>query len=162
MRPQNGCMATRPSRLLGDARLSCSDRRCHQNREPRSSRASKKGRCFERRRSSVGRTAPLWSDVTSIAKRNADGTVAGFVAISRDITARKRADERFRLAVEAAPAAMIMVDQRGAIVMVNALTDQLLGYTRSEIIGQSIELLVPVRFRIGHKDDRGHFFRNAH
>jgi len=104
----------------------------------------------------------LWSDVTSIAKRNADGTVAGFVAISRDITARKRADERFRLAVEAAPAAMIMVDQRGAIVMVNALTDQLLGYTRSEIIGQSIELLVPVRFRIGHKDDRGHFFRNAH
>ena len=104
----------------------------------------------------------LWSDVTAIAKRNADGTVAGFVAISRDITARKRADERFRLAVEAAPAAMIMVDQRGAIVMVNALTDQLLGYPRSEIIGQPIELLVPVRFRVGHKDDRGHFFANAH
>jgi PAS domain S-box-containing protein len=104
----------------------------------------------------------LWSDVTAIAKRNADGTMAGLVSISRDITARKRADERFRLAVEAAPAAMIMVDQRGAIVMVNVLTDQLLGYARSEIIGQSIELLVPVRFRNGHKDDRGHFFRNAH
>jgi PAS domain S-box-containing protein len=57
---------------------------------------------------------------------------------------------------------MIMVDQRGTIVMVNVLSEQLLGWARAEIIGQSIELLVPLRFRTRHKDDRGHFFQNAH
>jgi PAS domain S-box-containing protein len=104
----------------------------------------------------------LWSDVTAIAKRNAVGAVAGFVSINRDITARKRADERFRLAVDAAPAAMIMVDQRGTIVMLNVLTEQLLGYARSEMIGQSIEMLVPSRVRTGHAHDRAVFFQNAH
>lgn len=103
----------------------------------------------------------VWSDITAIAKRRPDGTLAGFIAVHRDITSRKRADERFRLAVEAAPAAMILVDQQGTIVMLNALTEQLLGYTRDEIIGQSIERLVPVRFRGHHSAFRERFGANA-
>lgn len=99
----------------------------------------------------------VWSDITAIAKRRADGTFVGLIAVHRDITTRKRADERFRLAVEAAPAAMILVDRQGAIVMLNALTEQLLGYARDEIIGQSIERLVPVRFRGHHSIYREHF-----
>jgi PAS domain S-box-containing protein len=78
--------------------------------------------------------AVVWVDMTAIAKRSTDGMLAGFVAVGRDITQRKQADERFRLAVDAAPAAMILVDRLGTIVMVNTITERVLGYTRDEIV----------------------------
>jgi PAS domain S-box-containing protein len=74
-----------------------------------------------------------------------------------DITERKQAEERFRMAVEAAPAAMIMVDERGMIVLINALTEQLLGYTRQELVGQPIDHLVPRRLRGRHPEYRAGF-----
>ena len=96
---------------------------------------------------------------------DAAGVVIGASTIARDISERKRAEEeqrrsrdQLRLAVEAAPAAMIMVDRHGAIVMVNALTERLLGYRRDELLGESIERLVPSRFRERHVADRGAFF----
>jgi PAS domain S-box-containing protein len=104
----------------------------------------------------------VWADVTALSKRQPDGTLEGFVAVHRDVTARKRADERFRLAVEAAPAAMVLVDQRGTIVLTNALTEQVLGYTRDEMVGQSVERLVPLRSRRPHASLRAGFFSEAH
>ena len=86
------------------------------------------------------------------------GAVIGVSKISRDITATKRADERFRLAVEAAPAAMILVDQKGTIVLVNALSERILGYTRAEIVGQAVDRLVPPRVRREHATFRAAFF----
>ena len=59
------------------------------------------------------------------------------------------AERRFRLVVEAAPSAMVMVNQTGAIVMVNARAEQVFGYLRDELLGQPVEMLVPERFR-GH------------
>ena len=79
------------------------------------------------------------------------------VGVCADITERKHAEERFRLAVEAAPAAMIMVDQHGTIVLANALTERLLGYTQDEIVGQPVERLVPPRFREHHPAFRATF-----
>jgi PAS domain S-box-containing protein len=64
-----------------------------------------------------------------------------------DITERKRAEERFRLAVEASPNAIVMINRQGEIVLVNTLTERLFGYSREELIGQSVEVLVPERFR---------------
>src|SRR2546422_8220076 len=49
----------------------------------------------------------------------------------------------FRLAVEAAPNAMIMVDALGEIVLVNAQTEHLFGYTREELIGSGVDMLIP-------------------
>jgi PAS domain S-box-containing protein len=72
--------------------------------------------------------------------------------------AERSAEEKFRLAVEAAPTAMIMVDAQGAILLVNALTEQLFGYAREELLGQSIEQLVPLRFRDRHPELRASFF----
>ena len=71
-----------------------------------------------------------------------------------DITERKRAEERFRIAVEASPSAIVMINPQGEIVLVNTLTEKLFGYTREELIGKSIEILVPERFRA----DRADFF----
>ena len=74
-----------------------------------------------------------------------------------DLTARKRAEERFRAAVESAPNAVVIVNTEGRIVLVNAQTEQLFGYSRDELINQAVEILVPERFRRQHSDYRASF-----
>lgn len=59
--------------------------------------------------------------------------------------------------IEGSPYAKILVDERGAIVLVNAQTEDLFGYTRDELLGGTIEMLVPERFRHGHPALRSHF-----
>ena len=76
-----------------------------------------------------------------------------------DISARKRAEARFRLAVESSPNGMVMVDSGGRIVLVNQEVERMFGYQREELLGRSIELLVPERFHDGHPEDRARFFR---
>jgi PAS domain S-box-containing protein len=67
-----------------------------------------------------------------------------------DLRARKGAEERFRLVVEASPNAIVLVDSRGQIVMVNRQTEQLFGYGRQELLGQPVETLLPQDQREGH------------
>ena len=76
----------------------------------------------------------------------------------RDITERKKADERFRGLLESAPDAMVIVDREGRIVLVNSQTEKLFEYKRSELVGQPVEILVPDRFRGGHPDHRSRYF----
>jgi PAS domain S-box-containing protein len=59
-------------------------------------------------------------------------------------------DDRFRLAVDASPAAMIMTDSEGVIEFANAETERMFGYAGQELIGQSIDLLVPAHVRGTH------------
>ncbi len=68
------------------------------------------------------------------------------------------AQERARLAVEAAPSGMVMVDREGQIRMANAQAEKVFGYSREELMGRSIETLVPERFRGKHPGDRAGFF----
>jgi PAS domain S-box-containing protein len=75
-----------------------------------------------------------------------------------DITERKKAAERFQLVVEAAPNAMIMVGGDGLITLVNAQTEKLFRYSRHELLGRSMEMLVPERFRANHGGLRRAFF----
>jgi len=63
----------------------------------------------------------------------------------------------FHLVVEAAPNAMIMVEQRGRIALVNTAAERLFGYERSELLGQPIEMLLPLRVRAGHESSRFHY-----
>jgi two-component system sensor kinase FixL len=69
-------------------------------------------------------------------------------------------DRRFRLVVEAAPNAMVIVDGEGLITLVNAKTEQVFGYARAELLGRPVEMLVPERFRRQHPGLRAAFFRN--
>ena len=69
-------------------------------------------------------------------------------------------DELFRLAVEVCPCGMVMVDAAGRIVMVNAATERMFGYSRRELIGQGVDILVPARFRDQHPAFRTAFAAN--
>jgi PAS domain S-box-containing protein len=81
-----------------------------------------------------------------------------------DVSERRRVDaekkiaqEQFRLAVEACPSGMVMVDRAGQIVMANAEIERMFGYARQELIGQSIDILVPPRARATHPQFRSEF-----
>ena len=92
---------------------------------------------------------------------DADGNPDRMVGVCADITERKHSEGRFRLAVEAAPAAMLMVDSGGVIVLANALAERLLGYESSELVGMSVERLVPERLRNDHLKYRTDYLANA-
>jgi len=90
--------------------------------------------------------------------KDAQGNVLGAFAAARDITGRKKAEEKFGALLEAAPDAFVIVNQDGRIVLVNAQTVKLFGYARQELLGQAVEILVPQRFRSAHTSHRGGFF----
>jgi PAS domain S-box-containing protein len=82
----------------------------------------------------------------------------------RDLTEREsgarmqaEAEHRFRELLEAAPDAIIEVDQEGQIVLTNAATEKIFGYTRDELLGQSVEVLIPDRLRNMHARHRAGF-----
>jgi PAS domain S-box-containing protein len=75
-----------------------------------------------------------------------------------DITERKQAEELFHLATEASPSGTVLINDKGHIVLVNAHAEKLFGYTRDQLIGKSVEILVPERFGISHATDRANFF----
>jgi PAS domain S-box-containing protein len=75
-------------------------------------------------------------------------------SIIRDVTAQRAAEARFRSLLESAPDGIVVVDATGTIVIVNSQTERLFGYTRQELIGQPVEMLVPDRARATHDHDR--------
>jgi PAS domain S-box-containing protein len=75
-----------------------------------------------------------------------------------DISERKRAEERLRRVIESAPNAIILVNQSGRITLINAQTEKLFGYSRGELIGASVDILVPERYRSMHSGYRASFF----
>jgi PAS domain S-box-containing protein len=86
-------------------------------------------------------------------------TEEGFFVLASviDVSARRQAEARFRVAVEASPHGMMMVDPAGRIVLVNQEIERLFGYRRDELLGQPVEVLVPVQMRTGHPQLRATF-----
>ncbi|HXP47641.1 MAG TPA: PAS domain S-box protein [Terriglobales bacterium] len=68
------------------------------------------------------------------------------------------ARQLFSALLESAPDAMLIVDERGNILLANSQTEKLFGYRWEELVGQPVEMLMPPRFRDGHAQHRGHFF----
>ncbi len=76
----------------------------------------------------------------------------------RDAAAQAGGDRMFRVLLEAAPDAMVIINPDGEIVLVNSQTEKLFGYSRDEILGRPVEILVPERFRAGHPGLRNSYF----
>jgi PAS domain S-box-containing protein len=71
---------------------------------------------------------------------------------------RKKADDQFRSLLETAPDAMVLAGADGRMVLVNAQTEKLFGYARAELLGNSVDMLVPPRFREKHPRQRSQYF----
>jgi PAS domain S-box-containing protein len=88
----------------------------------------------------------FWANVVMTAVRNSSGSLLGFSEISRDISERKETEAKYRGLLEAAPDAMVVVNQGGEIVLLNLQTEKQFGYHRDELVGQKVKNIIPEGF----------------
>jgi PAS domain S-box-containing protein len=103
----------------------------------------------------------VWIETIGRVIRDRDGRPMRMTGICMDVTERRRAEERFREAVEGSPIGKVIVDSADRIVLVNASTEKLFGYLRSELIGQSVDMLVPEKIRELYRNDGAAYFSMA-
>ncbi len=80
--------------------------------------------------------------------------VRNLVASKRAREELRRTEERYRALMDSAPDAMVIADANGRIVLVNSRVESLFGYSRAELLGQPVEVLLPERFRGSHPAHR--------
>lgn len=80
--------------------------------------------------------------------------------LEAQVAESQRIEAKFQGLWEAAPDATLMIGPDGLIQLVNSQTEKLLGYSRDELIGQAIEILVPPRYRTGHPRNLKAFFEH--
>ncbi len=117
-------------------------------------------------------------EVRTIPWTSSSGVSHGTLAVIRDLTPRRtnertvdelraqgeqaritaRESLRFRELLEAAPDAIIEVDQAGRIVLLNRVTEQLFGYSREELLNQPVDILIPSDVRAGHHAHRQRYW----
>lgn len=95
----------------------------------------------------------IWVEAVA-ANGLVDPAVRGIIATVRDISALKQAEQMFRGLIDAAPDAMVVVDDDGMLVLVNERATQLFGWTADELIGQPVEILIPDALRETHREHR--------
>jgi PAS domain S-box-containing protein len=108
--------------------------------------------------------------VIEVELRGARRAESGWMLMAIDLTASKKATQatderlkaegRFRELLEAAPDAIIEVDQEGRIVLLNAVTEEIFGYRREELLGQPVERLIPERAHGRHGAHRAAYWAN--
>ena len=79
------------------------------------------------------------------------------ISAIRDVSDRRRAEQKFRGLLESAPDAIVIVNGDGEIVLINSQTERLFGYTRAELLGKNVEVLIPARYAADHPHHRQSF-----
>lgn len=100
----------------------------------------------------------MLADITE--RRHSNQERLQLLKSERNAREQARAMDRFRELLEAAPDGIIEVDADGKIVVLNAATEQLFGYSRQELLGQSVDVLLPVSLRDRHASHRARYSRN--
>lgn len=86
-----------------------------------------------------------------------EGNLIGATKTAHDITEKRRFEQTRWKFVEASPVAMLLVDQAGRVTLTNSQCERLFGYPRKELIGCSVDVLLPGRLRHMHRDYRVSF-----
>ncbi|WKX75056.1 PAS domain-containing sensor histidine kinase [Zobellia laminariae] len=89
---------------------------------------------------------------------NEKGEIVEMVGTSQDVTDIKMAEKKFRGLLESAPDAMVIVNDKGTIQLINKQSEKLFGYTLEELIDKPVEILIPTRFYPKHTKNRNSFF----
>ena len=79
------------------------------------------------------------------------------ISAIRDVSDRRRAEQKFRGLLESAPDAIVIVNGNGEIVLINSQTERLFGYSRAELLGKNVEVLIPARYANDHPHHRQAF-----
>jgi diguanylate cyclase (GGDEF)-like protein/PAS domain S-box-containing protein len=86
------------------------------------------------------------ASVAFIALRDGAGNLRGFSEVCHDLSEHKESEARYRGLLEAAPDGMVVVNQEGKIVLLNAQTEKQFGYRRDELLGESVTDIIPEGF----------------
>jgi PAS domain S-box-containing protein len=86
------------------------------------------------------------ASVTSTALRDSAGNLRGFSEFSHDLSESKESGAKYRALLEAAPDAMVVVNQSGEIVLLNVQAEKQFGYSRDELVGQQVKNIIPEGF----------------
>ncbi|WP_346237000.1 PAS domain-containing sensor histidine kinase [Niabella insulamsoli] len=86
--------------------------------------------------------------------------IVGFSAVLRPVSQTYKLASKAQALLETAPDAMVIVNKLGQIILANAQTEKLFGYTRDELLGQYVEMLMPTPFSTHHQGHRDSYFRN--
>jgi PAS domain S-box-containing protein len=86
------------------------------------------------------------ANVTFTALRDPAGNLQGFAEFSHDLSESKEAGAKYRGLLEAAPDAMVVVNQGGEIVLLNVQAEKQFGYRRDELVGQKVKNIIPEGF----------------
>lgn len=89
-----------------------------------------------------------------------DGSIVTSNSSWRDISDLKKAEKRFQALLESAPDAMVIVNSEGKLQLVNDQFEKVFGYSRQEILGKKVEVLMPERFHQSHNLFRSDYFKS--
>ena len=92
--------------------------------------------------------------LTSSVVRDSKGVILGYQWMIRDVTERKQAEKLFPLLLESAPFGLVVVNQAGEMTLVNSQTEAMFGYSRKELLGEPVEILIPQHLRDRHAAHR--------
>lgn len=99
---------------------------------------------------------------------SSDGSMIGLLCTGQDITARlaaeerlKESEERLRSILQTAADAIITINERGIIDKVNAATESMFGYSRDELVGQNVKMLMPLPYSAQHQSYLANYFKTG-
>ena len=102
-----------------------------------------------------------WMESHTVALHNENDQVIGVLGVTRDVTTRKQAEmalrdseAKFRAFLESASEAIIVTNAKGEIVIFNAKAKELFGYDSTEVLGRTVEFLMPQRYHQRHVEHR--------
>lgn len=102
----------------------------------------------------VVKTIQLLSEIIT----NDNNEVIELIGTCQDVTEQKMAEKKFRGLLESAPDAMVIVNEKGKIQLINKQSEKLFGYTPEELFDKPVEMLIPTRFTTRHPTHRNSFF----
>jgi PAS domain S-box-containing protein len=88
----------------------------------------------------------FWAEVVITPIYDDSRNLSGFSKVTRDVSGRREAERKFKDLLEAAPDAMVVVNQGGEIVLLNLQAEKQFGYRRDELLGQEVKNIIPEGF----------------